>query len=100
MHVYFEKKPFVKGIFNAGGADWCSRYEFAKMIARVFKQQEELIHPITTAELHQIALRPMRGGVIPFKTETTFGIRFSGIESGLLTMRRQLQVAGHHEWAL
>ncbi len=89
-----------KGLFHAGGADWCSRYDFARMIAKVFKQDESLIQPITTAELHQAAARPMRGGVIPFKAEATFGIRFSGIESGLLTMRRQLQMDGHHEWAL
>jgi dTDP-4-dehydrorhamnose reductase len=88
----------AKGIFHAGGADWCSRYDFARMIAKVFKFDPDLIQPISTAELHQAAPRPMRGGVISFKAETQFGIRFSGIESGLLTMRRQLQIAGHHEW--
>lgn len=90
----------TKGIFHAGGADWVSRFEFAIMIAKVFREDIKLITPITTNELHQAAPRPMRGGVIPFKAETTFGIKFSGIESGLLAMRRQLQVVGHQERTL
>jgi dTDP-4-dehydrorhamnose reductase len=90
----------TKGMFHAGGADWCSRYDFAKMIAKIFKEDPDLIQQLSTHELQQAALRPMRGGVVSFKAETTFGIRFSGIESGLLAMRRQLQVAGHHEWLL
>jgi dTDP-4-dehydrorhamnose reductase len=94
------KGVVAKGIFHAGGADWCSRYDFACMIARVFKEDGTNIQQISTPELHQAALRPMHGGVISFKTETTFGIRFSGIENGLFSMRRQLQVAGHHEWLL
>lgn len=90
----------TKGVFHAGGADWISRYDFAKMIAKIFREDDNLILPITTNDLHQAAARPMRGGVIPLKAETTFGIKFSGIESGLLAMRRQLQIAGHHEWAI
>lgn len=90
----------AKGIFHAGGADWISRYDFAKMIAQVFREDQNHILPITTNDLHQAAARPMRGGVIPLKAETTFGIKFSGIESGLLAMRRQLQIAGHHEWTI
>ncbi|TAE25948.1 MAG: SDR family oxidoreductase [Candidatus Kapaibacterium sp.] len=101
--AYFTNKIIhtrTKGLFHVGGADWCSRYDFAQMIAKVFKQDASLIQPITTVELHQAALRPMRGGMIPLKAEAMFGIRFSGIESGLFTMRRQLQIDGHHEWAL
>lgn len=89
-----------KGMFHAGGADWVSRFDFAKMIAKVFREDESFIVPISTTELGQTALRPMRGGVIPYKAETTFGMKFSGIESGLVTMKRQLQIAGFHEWAL
>jgi len=90
----------VKGIFHAGGADWISRYEFAKIIAKIFREDASLIVPISTDDLQQIAPRPMRGGVITLKAETTFGMRFSGIESGLLAMRRQLQIAGHHNWTI
>jgi dTDP-4-dehydrorhamnose reductase len=88
------------GIFHAGGATWLSRYEFARSIATVFKESGDVIIPIPTSDLRQTAPRPMRGGLITLKTETTFGIKFSSVESGLLTMRRQLQVAGHHEWSL
>ncbi|MCU0427732.1 MAG: dTDP-4-dehydrorhamnose reductase [Candidatus Kapabacteria bacterium] len=90
----------TQGIFHAGGADWLSRFDFARKIAQVFREKEELIQPITTTDLHQAAPRPMRGGVIPYKAETMFGMKFSGIESGLVTMKRQLQVTGHHQWTL
>ena len=90
----------AKGIFHAGGSDWVSRYDFARMIAKIFREDENLLSPMTTEDLRQAAPRPLRGGVIPYKAETTFGMKFSGIESGLLTMRRQLQISGHHEWTL
>jgi dTDP-4-dehydrorhamnose reductase len=90
----------IKGVFHAGGADWISRYNFARMIAKVFREDTNLIMPISTSELFQPALRPMKGGLVTFKAETTLGMKFSGIESGLLAMRRQLQIAGHHEWTL
>lgn len=90
----------AQGIFHAGGADWLSRFEFAQKIARIFRENEQLISRVKTAELHQAAPRPMRGGVIPYKAETMFGMKFSGVESGLFTMRRQLQIAGNHQWTL
>jgi dTDP-4-dehydrorhamnose reductase len=88
------------GIFNAGGATWLSRYDFAYRIATIFKENSALILPISTSELQQAAQRPRYGGLITFKTETTFGIKFSSVESGLLAMRRQLQIAGDYRWQL
>ncbi|MDW8218966.1 MAG: SDR family oxidoreductase [Bacteroidota bacterium] len=90
----------AQGIFHAGGADWVSRYDFARAIARIFRLPEDLVQPISTRELRQLAPRPMRGGVIAYKAEALFGMKFCGIESGLLTMKRQLQSAGCHAWIL
>jgi dTDP-4-dehydrorhamnose reductase len=88
------------GIFNAGGATWLSRYDFACKIASIFKENKDLIRPISTKDLQQTAQRPMLGGLVTFKTETTFGMKFSSVESGLLAMRRQLQVGGDYRWQL
>ncbi len=87
------------GIFHSGGQDWLNRYDFARKVAEVFKLNSDLISPMLTAELQQPAHRPLKGGLISLKAETTFGIKFSGVERGLLTMRRQLQYMGHREWA-
>jgi dTDP-4-dehydrorhamnose reductase len=88
------------GIFHSGGADWINRFQFAQKIAEVFKLQSEIMTPVSTAELQQTAPRPLKGGLIPFKAETALGIKFCGIESGLTTMRRQLQMMGHRRWML
>jgi len=90
----------AKGIFHSGSADWLNRYEFARKIAEVFKFDNGYIGSMETADLKQAAVRPLRGGLVNLKAETTFGIKFSNVEHGLLTMRRQLQLMGHHQWAL
>ena len=88
------------GIMNAGGADWISRFAFAQKIASVFKENNVEILPISTRELEQKAPRPLRGGLVSIKAETLLGMKFCGVESGLLSTRKYLQLAGHHEWTL
>ncbi|HDR04606.1 MAG TPA: dTDP-4-dehydrorhamnose reductase [Candidatus Marinimicrobia bacterium] len=51
------------GIWNYGGADYLNRYEFARLIAKVFEISTGKILAIPTAELQQIAPRPLRGGL-------------------------------------
>jgi dTDP-4-dehydrorhamnose reductase len=90
----------AKGIFHSGSPDWLNRYEFARKIAEVFKFDNRYISAVETADLRQIAARPLRGGLVSLKAETMFGMKFSTVEHGLLTMRRQLQLMGHRQWAL
>ncbi len=52
------------GIYHWGDAEFLSRYEFAKMIARHYDLETELIHPKSTEELGQIAPRPLKSGLI------------------------------------
>jgi dTDP-4-dehydrorhamnose reductase len=75
------------GIYHVGGADYCSRYEFALRIAEFFRADASNITPVTTAELKQPARRPLRGGLISLKAETDLGMKMRGIESGLSTIR-------------
>lgn len=89
-----------KGIFHTGGSNWENRYQTARRVATIFKLNADLISPTNSASLHQAALRPMKGGLIPLKAETTFGIKFSSLESGLLMTRRHLQQFGHRQWML
>ncbi|MCS7000946.1 MAG: dTDP-4-dehydrorhamnose reductase [Bacteroidota bacterium] len=79
------------GMYHIGGADYCSRYEFACTIARVFDLRQDLIAPVTTNELQQVARRPLRAGLVPLKAEVELGIRFSGIVEGLAFYRRQVR---------
>jgi dTDP-4-dehydrorhamnose reductase len=75
------------GLFHVGGADYVSRFEFAQKVAAFFKVEPSLVQPITTADLAQTAKRPLRGGLISLKAETSLGLRLRGIESGLVSVR-------------
>ncbi|MCX7929727.1 MAG: dTDP-4-dehydrorhamnose reductase [Chlorobi bacterium] len=79
------------GLYHVGGADYCSRYEFALAIARVFDLRTDLIESITTEQLNQKAPRPLRGGLIALQAEAELGIRFSGIINGLVAYRRRIR---------
>ena len=53
----------INGIYHWGDAEFLSRYEFAIKIARVYKLDTNLISPILTKELNQMALRPLSSGL-------------------------------------
>lgn len=81
------------GIYNIAGADWLSREEFARRIARFFGYSESLIEPISTEELNQAAPRPKLGGLVTLKAETDLRMKMSGIENGLsLVQQRRLRL--------
>jgi len=75
------------GIFHTGGTDYVSRYEFVTKVAELFHVPTSLVVPITTAELHQTARRPARGGLITLKTTTSLGVNMTPIEHGLVAFR-------------
>ncbi|MDX1700245.1 MAG: dTDP-4-dehydrorhamnose reductase, partial [Melioribacteraceae bacterium] len=55
------------GIYNIGGAELLSRYEFTKKISEFFKLNFDLVKPIITEELKQPAQRPLKSGLINLK---------------------------------
>ena len=87
IHVVERRKT---GQYHIAGADYLSRYEFARRIATFFRSNPDLIKPITTDELGQAAKRPLRAGLINLKAETGLGLRFRGIESGLISVRHAM----------
>tara|TARA_B100000242_G_scaffold7923_1_gene5233 strand:+ start:32 stop:892 length:861 start_codon:yes stop_codon:yes gene_type:complete len=53
----------LNGIYHWGDAEFLSRYEFALKIARSYKLDTNLISPILSKELDQIAPRPLNSGL-------------------------------------
>jgi dTDP-4-dehydrorhamnose reductase len=53
----------VRGIVNVVGQDRVARTEFAVRLARALALDERLIEPVTTAELNQLAPRPLNAGL-------------------------------------
>ncbi len=84
-----------KGLYHIAGSEYCNRVDFAKKIAQIYMLDESNIHPITTAELHQKAKRPLKGGLQTLKAQSEFGIEFLSVESGLIMMRNQLFSLGY-----
>ena len=56
-------KADLNGLIHWGDFDWISRYDFANKIADKFSLQSNLIEPIKTEELNQVAPRPLNGGL-------------------------------------
>jgi dTDP-4-dehydrorhamnose reductase len=52
-----------RGIWHVAGCDFLPRDGFARLVADVFDLDPNLIHSVATADLHQIARRPFRGGL-------------------------------------
>lgn len=75
----------ANGLFHVVGPDRMSRYEFACEIAEVFGLNRELIHPVPTCALNQVASRPLGGGLLA-KAMTQFASPLFGCRAGLLKM--------------
>lgn len=81
-----------QGIYNIGGPEFLSRYDFTLRIADYFDLDKKLIAPITTIELSQTAKRPLKSGLITLKAETEFGYKPLSIEETLLLMKKELNL--------
>jgi dTDP-4-dehydrorhamnose reductase len=80
----------LTGLFHVGGAEYISRFEFAKRVARTFKLDESAVEPVHSADLAQVARRPLRAGLVSLKAETELRMRFRGVDSGLVSLRHAL----------
>lgn len=76
------------GLFHVGGRGFQSRFNFAKSIANYFKLNEDLIHPITTADLKQPAPRPLKSGLEIGNTERELLLSFSTVEEALAKYKK------------
>ncbi|MFQ6676413.1 MAG: dTDP-4-dehydrorhamnose reductase [Fidelibacterota bacterium] len=75
------------GIFNYGGAEFLSRFDFARAIARVFDLDGSLILPVSTRQLGQAAPRPLRSGLATAKIEEVLGLRTYTVDYCLRKVR-------------
>ena len=78
------------GIFNIGGREFLSRYDFTNIIAGYFNLDKSLIEPVLTEELNQPARRPLKSGLITLKAETELGYKPHKIEEALYKMKKDL----------
>ena len=78
----------IEGVYNIGGREMISRFDFTLRIAKYFNLDEKLIVPILTKELNQPAARPLKSGLITIKAETEIGFKPHTIEETFSLMQR------------
>ena len=78
------------GVYNIGGKEFLSRYDFTLRIADYFGLNKNLIIPIATEELKQPARRPLKSGLIILKAETELGYKPHTIIESLAAMKKEL----------
>jgi len=75
------------GIYHVAGTDLMNRYTFAKNIAEIFELDENLLIPVTTNQLGQIAKRPLNAGMRVDKVKKDVSIRVMNVREGLEKMK-------------
>ena len=80
------------GVYNIGGQEFLSRYDFTLRIADYFGLDKNLITAITTAELNQPARRPLKSGLVILKAETELGYKPHTIIESLAAMKKELDL--------
>jgi dTDP-4-dehydrorhamnose reductase len=78
------------GIYHVCGSEFLSRYKFALKLADIFEFDKNLITPVKTAELNQLAERPMNSSFITLKAESELGIKPLNVTDGLYFLKQQL----------
>jgi len=78
------------GIFNIGGSEFLSRYDFTLRIAEYFNLNKSLIVPIKTSDLNQAARRPLKSGLLTIKAQSELGFKPHTIEETLFLMQKEL----------
>lgn len=81
-----------EGVYNLGGKELLSRFDFTLRIAQFFELDAQLIIPILTKELNQPAARPLNSGLINLKAETEVNYRPRSIEDSLEQMKAELNL--------
>ncbi len=66
-----------EGIYNIGGNQFLSRYDFTILIADYFSLDKSLILKIKTEELNQPARRPLKSGLITIKAQSELRLQTS-----------------------
>lgn len=73
----------VAGTFHAAGATAIDRYAFTRALAETLSLPADLVHPIATASLHQVAERPSNSALDSTKLAETTGHRMLAVRDAL-----------------
>ncbi len=78
------------GLFHTAGGELLTRYALAEAVADHFGLDSALITPLRSAELGQLARRPLLSGLKVDKAERELGVRAWNIQQGLAWLSQEL----------
>lgn len=73
----------ISGVYNMVGSDVVDRYAFACIASDILGLKKELLIPVSTSELNQIAKRPLKAGLYINKIKNELDIGPMSVEEGL-----------------
>lgn len=79
------------GTFHICGAECLSRFDFSNRIAKTFELDQNLIIPIKTSDLNQVAKRPKRINMNTEKIVKTTGVKMLSATEGLQRLREEME---------
>jgi len=79
QHLEILIKEEVTGIIHSGSTDCLSRYECARITARIFGLDDSLIHKSKTEDLGQAAKRPLQSGLKVTRLAKIKGVKLFSI---------------------
>ena len=78
----------VGGVYLATGPESVSRYDYAVKISEVFGLNKNLIKPVKTQDLNQVAKRPLNNSTHPYLIQKITGFSFRNIFDSLAYLKK------------
>lgn len=79
------------GVFHFGGSEYINRYDFALSVADVFNLAGNLISPVVTDDLDQVAERPLRGGLKIVRARDQFAYHPRSVVDSLIYLKQKME---------
>ena len=85
------------GLYHVCGPERISRHDFAQRTAELFFLDASKIKRVKSADLQQVAARPLVTGFVTLKAQVEFGLKPIDIRQGLTLLKREMQEAGRNQ---
>ncbi len=82
------------GNYNLTNGEVISRYDFAKLIAKVYELNEDLIIKANSQSMNYIAKRPLKAGLINDKSIKDTGLIWCTLENAIKETRQKMEKTG------
>jgi len=79
----------IRGVAHLGGADYMSRFEFARIFAEIFDFETSLVEAVSASSQNRPAKRPQYAGLDISETQPKFATKFLAVREALNMIRKR-----------